>query len=182
MKVCSKCKVEKTEESFCKNKAARDGLNSKCRECCSADNARYYKANPEKERARIAKWRKDNPEKAEASSTKWRKDNPEEAKYKDYKSGAKCRGYSFDLTTEQFLEFYWKKPCSYCGCEIETVGIDRVDNKKGYSLDNCVPCCTTCNKMKLTLTRDEFISKIQGIYKHTGGHLKCQLHQKSKVT
>jgi 5-methylcytosine-specific restriction endonuclease McrA len=37
-------------------------------------------------------------------------------------------------------------------------GIDRVDNSIGYTPDNCVPCCTQCNRIKLDhLTYEEML-------------------------
>lgn len=35
-------------------------------------------------------------------------------------------------------------------------GIDRVDSNKQYTVDNCVPCCITCNVMKNALTLEQF--------------------------
>lgn len=43
-------------------------------------------------------------------------------------------------------------------------GIDRVDSDKGYELDNCVPCCTMCNWMKMNYTKEEFLDQIRDIY------------------
>ena len=61
---------------------------------------------------------------------------------------------------------FWGIPCSYCGVNIKTIGIDRVDNTKHYELNNCVSCCSTCNKMKMNLTKDKFIDKILEIFKN----------------
>ena len=44
------------------------------------------------------------------------------------------------------------------------MGIDRKDNNKGYTNDNCVPCCGFCNKMKMDHSIDEFYSQIIRIY------------------
>lgn len=89
-------------------------------------------------------------------------------KFKQYIKGAEKRNIDFNLTFEQFLTF-WNKPCHYCGDNIEGVGIDRYDNSIGYELDNCVPCCFTCNKMKHSSSPSDFFSHIQKIYKHTAG-------------
>lgn len=40
-------------------------------------------------------------------------------------------------------------------------GIDRVDNFKGYTLENSVPCCTICNRAKSNMLYDDFMSYIQ---------------------
>lgn len=76
---------------------------------------------------------------------------------------AKKRGYEFALTLEDIKE-YWKQPCYYCGSPVETVGLDRVDNTRGYFKDNVVSCCWDCNRIKMTMTVDGFFEKIIQIY------------------
>ena len=105
-----------------------------------------------------------------------------EASFRDvlriYKRNAKDRMVSFELTTEEFAELT-KKNCYYCGAEPAKVnhptrnygpyiynGIDRVDNTKGYILENCVTCCMTCNKMKVRLDINNFLDHIRKINKH----------------
>lgn len=36
-------------------------------------------------------------------------------------------------------------------------GIDRLDNQKGYEIENCIPCCYVCNKAKGNRNQKEFI-------------------------
>ena len=69
-----------------------------------------------------------------------------------------------DLTKEKLKEFeeIISQPCAYCG-EIGENGIDRVNNKKGYTKDNCVSCCKVCNMMKWTLDANDFIKKCKDI-------------------
>ena len=54
---------------------------------------------------------------------------------------------------------FWNKPCFYCNTDIQTIGLDRVDNFKGYTIDNIVSCCTDCNTMKMSKNKNEFIQK-----------------------
>lgn len=89
--------------------------------------------------------------------------------YNNYKNGALRRGYSFELTKEEF-KILTLQNCYYCGIEPKqefkcvkrangTViynGIDRIDNMEGYILSNSVACCFVCNKAKSTMTIDEF--------------------------
>jgi hypothetical protein len=82
-------------------------------------------------------------------------------KYASYKSQAKQRGFSFDLTLSQFSGLR-SKCCNYCGSK-KLSGVDRVDSRLGYSLDNCVPCCGICNMMKGTLSVDKFMKVIDRI-------------------
>lgn len=98
--------------------------------------------------------------------------------YTEYKSGAKSRGFIFNLTKDDVRKLT-KQNCHYCNiepCRIQRGksikedvyvynGIDRVYSSKGYELWNCVPCCTQCNKAKLTYSHDEFISWVRRIYK-----------------
>lgn len=105
------------------------------------------------------------------------------AVYGEYKRHAKQKSRDFLLTKEQFKDIT-SKSCSYCGAPPHTTmysrhkrmseegklysqyiytGIDRVDNSQGYTLDNCVPCCVICNRMKLTLSREDFINHITQI-------------------
>ena len=122
---------------------------------------------------------------------------------KVYKSNAKKRDIAFDLTIEEFRELI-EQPCNYCGeaysnemtdtvwrgkksYEISNTilkynGIDRVDNELGYNNKNCVPCCSTCNKMKSNYTFDNFIEHVEKIvnYSNTIGISRKQVLQ-SKI-
>jgi hypothetical protein len=35
-------------------------------------------------------------------------------------------------------------------------GIDRINNEEGYTSNNTVSCCFTCNRMKGTMSSEEF--------------------------
>ena len=86
-----------------------------------------------------------------------------------YRNNAKKRGYIFELTKDQF-RYLTKKNCHYCNSKPKNFqkptlgnnggylysGIDRVDNSKGYLLSNCVPCCSTCNVSKNSMSIGEF--------------------------
>ena len=91
---------------------------------------------------------------------------------------ARTRSYKWQLTKEQ-VACLTKQPCHYCKatpaqiCSDETCdgdyvysGLDRVDNERGYTIDNVVSCCGMCNRMKGTMSSEEFKSQIITIYKH----------------
>ena len=44
------------------------------------------------------------------------------------------------------------------------MGIDRKDNTLGYTLENSVPCCPTCNFAKRGLSVIEFIEWARRVY------------------
>ena len=83
-------------------------------------------------------------------------------RYKSYQSSAKQRKLDFNLDFDDFRR-YWQNDCHYCGGTVETIGLDRIDSDDGYNLDNIVPCCTKCNKMKLDTELDEFIDRCRRI-------------------
>ena len=47
---------------------------------------------------------------------------------------------------------------------IKVNGIDRIDPKKGYVIENCVPCCGRCNEMKMDSTEQGFYEDITRIF------------------
>lgn len=89
-----------------------------------------------------------------------------------------ARGREFNLSIEDVSDII-KKNCHYCGspprnvktCELKTHtkmltynGIDRVDNDKGYTKSNVVPCCRNCNIAKHTYSIEFFKELITNIY------------------
>jgi hypothetical protein len=84
------------------------------------------------------------------------------AKFQGYKNGARQRGMAFSLTIDDFMEL-WQAPCAYCGAEIPTIGIDRIDSKKGYFRENMVSCCELCNRMKQHLSVSTWLEHVKKI-------------------
>jgi len=92
-----------------------------------------------------------------------------------WKHRAKKKNFKYNLTREQ-VRLLIKQPCFYCGIEpyhvasyrgngtITYQGLDRVDNDKGYTFDNVVPCCRVCNHAKATMSMDEFKELIWRIH------------------
>lgn len=89
-----------------------------------------------------------------------------------YQRGARERGLPWDLGVEDFRRLT-SLDCHYCGTAPSTVlktnavdggyvynGLDRVDNSRGYTLDNVVPCCGICNHAKGTMSYGEFLAWI----------------------
>jgi hypothetical protein len=82
-------------------------------------------------------------------------------------SSAKGRGIANDLNKDELLELF-EKPCFFCGetpAESKSWGIDRLQNKLGYTYDNCVPCCLTCNYAKGTSDLHDFLDRVHIISK-----------------
>lgn len=91
------------------------------------------------------------------------------------KDKAKVRNIKITLTFKQFCRLR-KKTCRYCDKSLPEAGygVDRLNNKLGYSVKNSVPCCTKCNKAKMDMSEKDFMSHINSIYinfKINGGTL-----------
>lgn len=79
-----------------------------------------------------------------------------ESYYKKLLYSAKNRNLECELTLEQFLKFVIIDKCHYCYSPIQWkpkgdfsgYHIDRKNNSIGYSMDNCVVCCSRCNWSK----------------------------------
>lgn len=82
--------------------------------------------------------------------------------YLKYKQRSPKRGLEFSLTVDDFVSNV-KENCYYCGDFYHGVGLDRVDNDKGYIKSNIVSCCQECNFMKRSLSLDVFIDKCNKI-------------------
>ena len=99
--------------------------------------------------------------------------------YASYIDGAKARNIQFNLSFDDVINLIFQN-CYYCGnspslyenkrdlksLNIPRVGIDRKDNNIGYELNNCIPCCKSCNRMKLNLRHDEFLQQIKKIHEY----------------
>ena len=74
------------------------------------------------------------------------------SRWKSAKSAAKRRKISFSFSLEEYTKAI-EPECYYCNGEFNTpskcgVGLDRLDNSKGYDIENVVSCCTTCNYLR----------------------------------
>lgn len=134
-----------------------------------AINRAYYKRNRLTIRIRQKDYDARNRQKLLAYQRQYRKSGRRaelgrtlRGRYQNYKDASKRRGLAFEITKEQF-EGLWRKPCFYCGDAIETVGLDRVDNDKGYTFDNVVSCCKWCNYAKHEGNQLDFIDRCKRV-------------------
>lgn len=93
------------------------------------------------------------------------------------------RKHVTELTFEQVKTLIFTKKCFYCersidevgtvyrrplddGREIKRLGIDRVDNTKGYLVNNVVVCCTQCNSIKKAYSINSLLSILPNMCKN----------------
>ena len=78
-------------------------------------------------------------------------------KYDEYKARAKRENIDFHLSFIDF-DFIVKQNCYICNIsgKENKLGIDRLNNNKGYVHNNVAPCCFNCNRAKNDMDITEF--------------------------
>ncbi len=96
--------------------------------------------------------------------------------YHDYKTDAKERGFTFELSFDTFCNLI-NKNCHYCNRSpsnnkkskygnILYNGVDRKDSLKGYIEGNVLPCCYQCNKAKSDTPYEDFLNWVKSVYQY----------------
>jgi len=147
-------------------KAYQQEYRAKNREALAEAATLRYRRNKDKLSAKARARRQADPEKyrllnAHYYKTPSVKESNKKSKLKptskfyQYRYQAKLDGREFHLTQETFVELF-NSACYYCAQET-AAGLDRVDSARGYEVDNVLPCCKTCNYMKLTSSLSSFL-------------------------
>ena len=76
-KLCKRCKLEKSLDSFNKDNQKKDNLRTYCRPCDNEINKTSYQKNKDKIKERVAKYRKANGAEMKEYQKKWAQDNKE---------------------------------------------------------------------------------------------------------
>ena len=177
---CKECKLKK-HEYYERNKEEISQKSAEYRvthkEQKAASDKKYAQENKEK----IQQYQKEYREEHKLSNAEYQKqyriknkDRLDEYKksphvrYNVYQNNARHKDRNFDLSEDDFIKMT-SQPCIYCGGYSDTYngewfnGIDRIDSSLGYSYNNCVTCCATCNRMKMDLDVDDWIGKMKQI-------------------
>lgn len=142
---------------------------------CKSYRYKQFLENPqkyhEKNKLSMAKYRMEHAEMFMKIYIKNKID--EKYKLRCYKNRANKNNIGIYLSDEEFTEMFFMD-CFYCGrsaiTDVEKIdensglnGIDRLDNNESYSKDNCVPCCKTCNYIKLAFDYVSFFNMCEHI-------------------
>ena len=85
--------------------------------------------------------------------------------YNKYKLRAKEKDIEFSISKTEFNSII-NNSCYLCGKETTKThknGLDRVDNEKGYTLNNIKSCCGNCNYIKRNNNYESMINKCKKI-------------------
>lgn len=134
-------------------------------------NQKYYEANKEKIKKASRSYYKAHRAQKKAYSRKYAEEHQAEirsymqstkTKWRTYQREAQKRGLEWELTFEEF-ETLFNQVCYYHGGPGPSRGIDRRNNKKGYTRANSAPCCFMCNLMKRGWSHKEFLKRVRKI-------------------
>lgn len=191
---CTNCKCWRDPQDFIGAKGVPVKRCVKCREKDARQKQRPEVREKRNERQNIKRydivWREKKRNEDEeaflahnaAKAREWRNKNKEHcAKYNrnnikhritTIKSQASIKGIPWmDNMTFEVCAQMVSSPCYYCNVEVidGLHGIDRMDNTKGYTTDNCVGCCKKCNFIKKSLDAHTFIKRCMHIACVHGG-------------
>jgi len=134
-----------------------------CKDCDNERRAKRSQDNKDMENARKLQW---YHVKRYKNTPNFKYYHSIRGRYTRYKYSARIRDIIFKLRIEDVTSII-KKPCKYCGYKSKYYnGIDRVDNQKGYTKENCVSCCAYCNRMKSNYNIKDFIGYCKKITEH----------------
>lgn len=177
--MCSKCKTYLHPNQFHKSKKSKTGCVSKCKHCSKTQPTKYDKFKYAKctlchTVQELSMFRPSNNKRGhtcrcikclnKAGINTGNLSCEQSNKYKYYYKRAISKSLDFYISPEEFRSLVCK-PCHYCGIK-ENIGLDRYNNDNGYTISNCVPCCSKCNMAKYTQTYEEFIALVKSVYVH----------------
>nr|WRJ69838.1 hypothetical protein TetV2_00389 [Oceanusvirus sp.] len=192
-KPCAVCDLEYPDVKF-EVRADTGAFRSVCSSC-------EYWQNRDVLLERNKRYREENPEKIREHmrGLHLRRRTQATTKLASVKDTARSKNIDFGLPDEVAIDLF-HGPCFGCGHWPENEGdelnsIDRVDNKRGYEMDNVAAACKHCNVAKGDIPLDVFFHKVQMIarkqqlpppaerreYKRTFSHPGSANPEKSKV-
>lgn len=184
-KTCNLCKLRKPIEQFFNEKGNKsDGKRGRCKICDKAsrvdyilnnkdrmrkrDRAKYSSLSENEKKEYIKKKSLQNQDRMrknpQAKLAKKIYDKSDRGIYSRYRCDAKRRAIVFELDFDIFSDLL-ERDCFYCG-KAQSRGVDRYDSNLGYTIDNCVACCSDCNEIKMDRSAYDMFKHILKMIKH----------------
>jgi hypothetical protein len=163
MKVCLKCNQTKEITEFYKNKQAKDGLRSDCKECHYVIRKQWHEKNKEHILSKVKEYRsrKDIKYKRNQLSKEWNKKNNNSVLCTKAKKRAKELNIPFNVAKE---DIQIPENCPVLGIKLEysdngvsdnSPSIDRIIPELGYIKENIVVISHKANRIKNNATFEE---------------------------
>ncbi len=141
MKVCFRCKEEKSYDLYFRHHQTSDGYHSWCKSCCKLGN------NKSRDKLNST---------IEGRATVF---------LRNARNSAKKRNQEFSLEISDIVDFWNEQAgiCAYSGRkmtltagQLNTVSIERIDSIIGYTKGNTILVCQAINRMKSDFTFEDF--------------------------
>jgi 5-methylcytosine-specific restriction endonuclease McrA len=145
LKTCSVCKIEKSLDSFYRQKTGKFGRLSMCKVCNRLQGKKYYALHQNQRKNYFRQYRKEHPDKTSKAQKKYYNNHKEESlvRYKRWAKNNpdKIRGYGEKRTSKlnefpemgfidiKLIDNYYTKVCGICGLKIESK----------YEIDHIIP-------------------------------------------
>lgn len=180
MKRCSKCGTEKPESGFSRNKHGRDGLQSRCKECCAQYKRGYRITHADKISAYGRSYHAKNRDRINAKSTTYRADNLDDirAKGRQYRASnraelnAKGRVRMLQQSLDRFKvprDLYGEvlasqgQKCPICGesySDVRSPCLDHSHSREARGLPSLRGIiCRVCNRARVGAA-DSYLRKL----------------------
>lgn len=176
-KVCTKCgrELPATTEFFGKHKSSKNGLRAMCKEC-KREQDRKYNQNKRSINSNVyyhKSYYENNKEHLRQKTKEWSLKNPDkirEKRQRYYESGRnamslhkrrhKMKEAECTLTFEEWQDTleYFNHECVYCGSKDSIIQdhIIPVSKGGGYTKENIIPACGSCNSSKRDTDMEEW--------------------------
>lgn len=133
VKMCTKCKIEypATLQYFYKEKLAKDGMRSKCKECHNIQTLGAYHKNPEMYKSNTKAWRAKNKEVSRRINRK----------HSNKRRALKFENGYEEYTEQQVLNLYGTN-CDICNIPVDLTAPRKIGKpgwEKGLHIDHVVP-------------------------------------------
>lgn len=165
-KRCTKCGVNYplVDEYWYKDSKVKSGYTSWCRECMKQRSREYGAEHKEQKAANGLRWQRENREKCRGYNRTAYARDPEKSLIRWAKREAKKKSLPHTLTPQEWedIKAEYGYSCAYCGkgwYELDSVleqdHVIPVSQGGGYTKDNIVPACRSCNRSKAYKTPEQ---------------------------
>lgn len=133
-----------------------------------AQGKQYREANPDKERARRKRYRKSNPDKIRLIQRRWRQANPDKLCVFSQRRRTAKRALPATFTQQDWDSTldHFNSCCAYCGnppslfdrhLVLHQEHFTPLSQGGGYTPDNIIPACQSCNFSKGDKKAEEWL-------------------------
>lgn len=173
-RICRVCGIWFPRHLLVKNKKQPDGVEKHCLACSRAKSKRWdnehpgamnafrkkwERANPGETVKAIRRWQQTNKDRTHAANSRWAKAHPDKARAKVQKRRDRKRSLVATFHNSHWRDCleYWHGVCAYCGnppllwdksSVLTQEHFIPVAASGGYTPDNIVPACKSCNSSK----------------------------------